>query len=266
MVSDVVGPRGPLDAAALGSQLDPVWQLQVVAETTSTNADLLAAASAGRAPGAVLVAEFQRGGRGRLDRSWVSPVGAGLTFSVLLRPTVPVANWGWLPLLAGLSLQQTIGETAALKWPNDVLLGPDRRKVAGILVQAVDGAAVIGIGLNVSTTRAELPVDTATSLQLEGLKADRAALLVGFLDSFAALLATWQAAGGDAVRSGLADRYRAVCETIGSAVTIQFGDDSVSANAIDIDDDGQLVVVLDGDSAPRPIAAGDVTHVGPQLR
>ena len=89
----------------------------------------------------MLVAELQSGGRGRLGRSWVSPAGAGLTFSVLLRPAPPAQTWGWLPLLTGLALARTLGSAARLKWPNDVLLGPDGKKVAGILVQSGGGVA-----------------------------------------------------------------------------------------------------------------------------
>ena len=142
----------------------------------------------------MLVAELQTGGRGRLDRSWSSPSRAGLTFSVLLRPTVPVPGWGWLPLLAGLALRRTVGGDAALKWPNDLLLGPDDGKVAGILAQAGEGAVVIGVGLNVTLTAAELPVPTATSLALQGAgQLDRTVLLAGFLTELDAVLGRWQA-------------------------------------------------------------------------
>src|SRR5207302_4121878 len=121
------------------------------------------AAADGAPEGIVRVAHFQNGGRGRLDRSWSSPPGAGLTFSVLLRPAAPTPTWGWLPLLAGVAVAQAVGAAAKLKWPNDVLLGDQARKVAGILVQSAAGVAVVGIGLNVTTSLAELPVPTATS-------------------------------------------------------------------------------------------------------
>ena len=76
----------------------------------------------------MLVAEHQHAGRGRLDRSWTSPPRAGLTFSIVLRPTVPIRTWGWLPLLAGVALDEAVaaatGVPVALKWPNDLLHGP----------------------------------------------------------------------------------------------------------------------------------------------
>ena len=110
-----------------------------------------------------------------------------------------MTGWGWLPLLAGLALRRTVGAGARLKWPNDLLLGPDDGKVAGILVQAAEGAVVVGIGLNVTLTAAELPVPTATSLALQGIRQlDRTALLAGFLTEFDAVLARWLAADGDA--------------------------------------------------------------------
>src|SRR5271168_5074909 len=123
-------PRLPLSVAALresvlsGSRL--FTTVNVVARTGSTNADLLATARAGAAAGAVLIAEEQTAGRGRLDRSWHSQAGAALTFSVLLRPVrVPPASRGWLPLLTGVAvasaLQASTGIDVSLKWPNDVL-------------------------------------------------------------------------------------------------------------------------------------------------
>ena len=95
--------RLPLDVSRLQDALGSRWaRVAVVEETASTNADLLADASA--PDRSLLAAEHQVAGRGRFDRRWESPARAGLTFSVLVRPTVPVATWGWLPLLAGLAL------------------------------------------------------------------------------------------------------------------------------------------------------------------
>jgi BirA family biotin operon repressor/biotin-[acetyl-CoA-carboxylase] ligase len=263
--------RRPLDADAVTARLAGRWLVEAVAETGSTNADLLAAAATGAPAGTVLVAELQSGGRGRLGRSWVSPAGAGLTFSVLLRPVPPVPTWGWLPLLTGLAVARTLGSAARLKWPNDVLLGPDGRKVAGILVQSggvqsggvrSGGAVVVGVGLNVSTEQLELPVETATSLLLEGHRSrDRAELLVGFLGRFDGLYTAWQAHGGDARASGLAGGYRAACATLGREVSVELASHTLTGRAVDVDDSGRLLVRPPGDGAPVPVAAGDVTHV-----
>jgi BirA family transcriptional regulator, biotin operon repressor / biotin---[acetyl-CoA-carboxylase] ligase len=252
--------RTPLQQSAIAAQLPGGWHLEVVAETGSTNADLLAAAGGGAPDRSVLVAELQTSGRGRLDRGWQSPAGAGLTVSVLLRPPVPAASWGWLPLIAGLALSQSIGEQALLKWPNDLVMGPDRGKVAGILGEADGNVAVLGIGLNVSTTADELPVPTASSLQRHRTL-DRGTLLIGLVWRLDAELGRWYAADGDAVKSGLAADYRARCATIGSDVQVELpSGQTVRGRATAVDDSGRLVV-QPADGEPVAVAAGDVTHI-----
>ena len=259
--------RRPVDADAVTARLAGRWLVEAVAETGSTNADLLAAAAAGAAAGTVLVAESQSGGRGRLGRSWESPAGAGLTFSVLLRPAPPASTWGWLPLLTGLALARSLGSRARLKWPNDVLFGPRGGKVAGILVQSGGAAVVVGVGLNVSTSQAELPVETATSLLLEGHRElDRAELLVSFLDRFDGLYTAWQAHGGDAGASGLAAGYRAGCATLGTEVAVELGTHTLFGRALDLDEGGRLLVQPTGGGALVPVAAGDVTHLRGNVR
>jgi BirA family biotin operon repressor/biotin-[acetyl-CoA-carboxylase] ligase len=256
--------RAPLEQSAIAAQLPGGWHLEVVGETGSTNADLLAAAGGAAPDRSVRVAELQNSGRGRLDRGWQSPAGAGLTVSVLLRPPVPAVNWGWLPLIAGLALSQSIGEQARLKWPNDLVMGPDQGKVAGILGETSGAAAVIGIGLNVSTTAAELPVPTASSLALQGHQLlDRARLLVGLVWRLDAELGRWYAADGNAVASGHAEAYRARCATIGSDVQVELpGGETVRGRATAVDDSGRLVV-QPADGEPIAVAAGDVTHIRP---
>jgi BirA family transcriptional regulator, biotin operon repressor / biotin---[acetyl-CoA-carboxylase] ligase len=246
-----------------------LWrEIRVVTETGSTNADLAAAARAGAPEGSVLVAEVQRAGRGRLDRRWVSPPGAGLTFSVLLRPgpAVPVARWGWLPLLAGVAVHRAIsrltGLDAAVKWPNDVLLGPTRRKVAGLLAEASGDAVVLGVGINVTTAAADLP-DGATSLAAEGAAdADRGRLLRAVLERLADDYLAWRGAGGHAAGCGLRAAYLAACATLGSRVRVtEPGGGVVQGVAGTVDEAGRLV--LRTAAGERAISAGDVVHVRP---
>ena len=185
-------PRPPLDEERLADAGG--FAVEVVAATPSTNALVAGRARDGAPEGLVVVTEHQTAGRGRLDRTWQTPPRAALTFSVLLRPRVPAVRWPWLPLLTGHALARVLvralagtGASAGVKWPNDVLV--DDAKVAGILVERVDTpqgpAAVLGLGLNVTTTADELPVATATSLALAGLaEPDRTGLL---LDVLAAL-------------------------------------------------------------------------------
>src|SRR5581483_5281367 len=217
-----------LDAERLRAALAPRWaRVDVVPETASTNADLLVDAAA--PDRTVLAAEHQVAGRGRFDRDWSSPPGSGLTFSVLLRPDVPLPRWGWLPLLAGVALHEavtaTTGVATSLKWPNDLLAGPDGGKLAGILAQTSGAAVVVGIGLNVHAGRAELPVPTATSLALAGAgEVDRTDLLAAVLTRLDARVAQWADCGGDAAACGLAAAYRAACATLGRPVRVTLGD------------------------------------------
>ncbi|NED03493.1 biotin--[acetyl-CoA-carboxylase] ligase, partial [Streptomyces sp. SID6648] len=149
--------RPPLSRTSLRRGLvreGGLWrQVDVVQRTGSTNSDLVARAAEGDlAEGVVLVAEEQSAARGRLDRQWTAPPRSGLFFSVLLRPAqVPVARWGWLPLLTGVAvatgLSRVAGVDTALKWPNDLLVtvGDEERKAGGILAErAGDDGVVIG--------------------------------------------------------------------------------------------------------------------------
>jgi BirA family transcriptional regulator, biotin operon repressor / biotin---[acetyl-CoA-carboxylase] ligase len=259
------------DAHELGAALGGRWaRVTVVGETASTNTDLLADTSA--PDRSVLVAEHQAAGRGRLDRTWVSPPGAGLTFSVLLRPQVPLLTWGWLPLLAGVALYEAVasleGVRVALKWPNDLLAGSGAEpaafgKVAGILAQTSGEAVVIGIGLNVHTDRADLPVESATSLALSDASAlDRGELLAAILTRLDARYAQWVDFDGDAEACGLAAAYREACVTVGQVVAVTVNDGKVvRGTAIGIDSSGRLEVDVGG--ATQVIGAGDVEHVRP---
>src|ERR1700712_4818787 len=131
--------RPPLHVRTLAPALEADgFNLTVLPEAASTNAEAADRARAGAPEGTVIVAESQTAGRGRQGRTWESPPRAGLTFSVVLRP--PSIS-GWLPLLAGLSvavaLQEQAGVEAGVKWPNDVLIAGDKgeRKVAGLLAE-----------------------------------------------------------------------------------------------------------------------------------
>src|SRR3954471_508177 len=210
--SDLERPAldGPALAAAL-TRDSTLWRsLEVVDEIGSTNAALAAAAAGEQGDGAavegtVLVAEHQVAGRGRLDRAWTSPPGAGITVSFLLRPDVPGARRGWLALLTGVALAEAVGEVpgvrASLKWPND-LLAAGGAKLAGILAEVGGGAVVVGVGLNVSTRADELP-GTGTSLALAaGRPVDRAAVLLQFLRTFERRYLAWVRTLGDPIASG----------------------------------------------------------------
>ena len=247
-----------------------LWQqVRVVAATGSTNADLLAEAAAGAPEGTVLVAEAQTAGKGRLGRSWASPAGAGLTFSVLLRPDgVPPMLLGWLPLLTGVAVAAAVSGAAAvecrLKWPNDVLAGGG--KLAGILVEGQAAGLVAGVGINVCQRPADLPGPGATSVRIQNGGAGgelRERLLIAVLSGLASRYAAWTAAPGgpgDPWSSGLRAEYLRWCDTVGRDVRVLLpGDAALTGRSTDIDQLGRLVVMTS--SGPVPVSAGDVIHV-----
>src|SRR5215472_4857435 len=263
-----------LDVAGVSAGLvrpGGLWrEVRAVAETGSSNADLLAAAGAGAAEGTVLVAEAQTAGRGRQGRRWASPPRAGLTFAALL---------GWLPLLAGAAAAAAVRAVTAvdatLKWPNDVLVG--ERKLGGILAERTGTAVVIGIGINVWQARADLPPDApATSLALaagaggsgQAVDADgpglRERLLAGLLDELARWYESWrdQASPGDADACGLRQEYVRRCATLGREVTVTMpGTEPVTGTATGVDGAGRLEVRTVGGLVA--VTAGDVVHVRP---
>jgi BirA family transcriptional regulator, biotin operon repressor / biotin---[acetyl-CoA-carboxylase] ligase len=262
--------RPPLVASRLNRALcqrgaggSGMWrEIRVVEETASTNADVRAAAESGAAEGVVVLAERQTGGRGRLDRQWESPARAGVLLSMLLRPTVAAARLPLLPLLTGVAVAEAVRAIAELpamvKWPNDVLV--DGRKLGGILVErTADGAVVVGVGVNVSTRPDELPVPTATSVQIAGGAPDRESLAKEILRAFERRYAAFIDTGG--APESVLPAYREVCETIGSEIVVQLPDgESAHGTAVRVDDGGMLVV-RDGNGIERAWSAGDVIHV-----
>ena len=237
----------------------------------STNADAADQVREGAPEGFTVVADEQTHGRGRLDRRWASPYGAGLAMSVVLRPVVPDAAWGWIPLLAGLAVAESLGAqgvSVSLKWPNDVVVdgparegGPGPRKLGGLLVERVDAALVVGIGVNVDLVAEELPVVRATSTRLEGVEVRRELLLVSVLGHLRRHYVRWQLADGDARRSGVAAAYAARCLSIGREVRAHLpGGVTVEGTGWALDEDGRLVIRL-ADGTTRAVSAGDVEHL-----
>ncbi|WP_327680964.1 biotin--[acetyl-CoA-carboxylase] ligase [Streptomyces sp. NBC_00467] len=268
--------RPPLNASALRrALLQPggLWtSFDIVPATGSTNSDLAAKAGS-LEEGAVLVAEEQTAGRGRLERSWTAPARSGLFLSVLLRPgpQVPVERYGWLPLLTGVAvatgLSRAAGVDMSLKWPNDLLVtvSGEERKTGGILAErAGDGGVVIGMGINVTLREDELPVPSAGSLALaNAVSTDRDPLLRAVLRSLEQWYGKWREAGGDAGLSGVQEAYAAGCATLGRRVRAELpGDRSVTGEAIALDGAGRLVLAT-GDGTRETVGAGDIVHLRP---
>lgn len=248
--------------------------LEVLPEVGSTNTELVARAASASAGGRPLahfttvVTGNQTAGKGRQGRAWVAPPGTTIAVSVLLAlPAAGFSRIGWIPLLAGLAMTRAVRSVVddaevTLKWPNDVHIAG--LKVSGLLGEVVaGGAVVIGAGLNLTMTADELPVPTATSLTLRGADerdiADRA--LAAYLAGLRDLLLDFERSEFDPSR-GLRASVIAACGTIGRNVRVDLpGGDSLFGVAVDIDDDGRLVVREGVNGRTVSVAAGDVTHL-----
>jgi BirA family transcriptional regulator, biotin operon repressor / biotin---[acetyl-CoA-carboxylase] ligase len=212
--------------------------------TSSTNDRARALAAAGAPHGTLVTATEQTAGRGRQGRTWAAPPGSALLCSLLLRDYDAL-----LPLRAGLAVADLAGDTARVKWPNDVLL--DDRKLAGILVEArpQDGWAVLGIGVNVAVNLADLPPELRDRAATLGRP--RAELEPALTELLAALddrLAEPKDATLAAFRARDALRDRPVRWADGEGI------------GAGIDDAGALLVRLP-DGAIRTLDAGEV-HLG----
>ena len=267
MVSCVPGRRAR-SALAIGPGArfaDVRW----VAETGSTNADAMELARQGEPEGIVLVADHQTAGRGRAGRSWTAPSGAGLLASVLLRPPAAVMDLCTMAVAvsAAEAVEAVAGFSPRLKWPNDLVWPGDGsgadRKLAGILAEAdtQPAAVVVGIGINVRWPD-DLPVDLADIAvacnHVTEAPVDREDLLIALLEHlgprYEALVA------GD--RGALLAAWRARSATLGRRVRIDLGAADIEGTAVDVTDQGHLVVDTD-DGDRQTFAVGDVTHLRP---
>jgi BirA family biotin operon repressor/biotin-[acetyl-CoA-carboxylase] ligase len=247
-------PRAPLDTSQITATLSQYWRVSVVDLTTSTQQDVAEKINAGDArSGDVIVANFQSAGRGRLDRTFSAPASTALLFSLYLSPQRSRTEWGFLPLLAGLSIAETLNKVNAdisIKWPNDLLI--NSKKVGGIISTVHGDGVIIGIGINVSMAMQELPVAGATSLGIEGVSTlDRNVLLSKILGALEIDFTRW-----DLGESVLA-RYLDLSATVMSNIRIELPDGrELLGKAISIDEQGQLHLD-DG----QVVSVGDVIHL-----
>jgi BirA family biotin operon repressor/biotin-[acetyl-CoA-carboxylase] ligase len=261
--------RPPLDVDGVRHDLvgpgRALRRIDVVEATGSTNADLLTRQAGGEdIDGAVLVAEHQSAGRGRLGRSWTAPPRSSIALSVGIDVAgLPPAAWGWLPLLTGVAVtdavRATTGIETGLKWPNDILVGVG--KLGGILAEVAAPAPVIvvGVGLNVSLTEQEAPDSRATSLLMLGsTMLDRSALLGSILAELSARIDRWRSAGG--TDAALVADYRVRSVTLGTRVRALLpGNREIIGTATDLDELGRLHI--DTGAQTVAVSAGDITHL-----
>ena len=239
--------------------------LRAYPTVASTQAVARAWAQAGAPEGAVVLADHQTAGRGRLGRPWAAPTGTGLLFSVVLRPPLPLARWAEIPLAAGCAIAEGLeavsGLAVRLKWPNDVMA--EGRKLAGILAEGVAGPApvvVLGIGVNVSQAEGDWPPDLAgqaASLAILGAPVAREPLLAALLDrldawygvlleeGFAPVRAAWR-------RRGLLGTPIALADGRGTAIDLGAAGELVVRR-----EDGQTVLlVVADDGRPGRVSVG----------
>jgi len=277
MVADVTG--APANSTIRqGPEGTRFREVRWVAETGSTNADLLDAASRGAPDGTVLVADHQLEGRGRLDRVWEAPAASSLLVSVLLRPQLAPADAFLLTSAAGVAAveasRMVAGCTPGLKWPNDlVAVAGDRhrgRKLGGILAESrvVDNhleAVVLGMGLNANWPD-PLPPELAGTVDALNHVVGHDVDLAALLDAWLRRLDHWLDVLGDGGgRAALLERVRVVSATLGREVRVELpGGVVVEGEAVDVTDGGHLLVQPDGGGDPVEVTVGDVVHLRPR--
>lgn len=234
-------------------------------QVSSTNlvARLMAACGAGEET--MVMSESQTKGKGRRSRYWECPPGRGILMSVILRPQIAIREIPQLTLLAGVavaeSLQRTSGCAAGIKWPNDIII--DGKKVCGILAESMVSkrygqAVIIGVGINVNQEQHELPPDcreTSTSLKLKtGHNLPRLQILKEFINSWDEHYRCFLNSGPRYVK----EKWLAYNHTLGRSVTVHRGSDSISGQAVDLSDNGGLLVQLK-DGEIKEFLADDVS-------
>ena len=243
-------------------------RLVLKAETGSTMDDARELAREGAASGTLVLADTQAGGRGRMGRSWVSPAGVNLYFSMIVRPRIEPAKFSMITIAAGAALAEALADLAGIdariKWPNDIRAG--RKKLCGILAEAGGNEAlewvVVGAGINVNIEQDSLPHEIrhiATSLLAEtGRKWPRARVFekaVAALDEAAGFLDAGQEAE-------IISRWKARAEAMGKRVRVDAPGESFEGRALGIRPDGAFLVE-DLSGHERAVTAGDVILIEP---
>jgi len=235
-----------------------------LSETDSTNSDAARLAAEGAPEGTLVVADSQRAGRGRLGRKWVSPPGVNVYMSLILRPRISPAEAPMITLAAAAALAGAVnglyGLGAGIKWPNDLLIGG--KKCAGILTEMSAEPdtvrhVILGIGMDVNMAEEEFPAEIrgiATSLMIEtGRRLDRPELVRRFLEEFERVYGLLTA--GD--RKAVLELWRGMSVTLGRRVRVSGPRGDITGFAKDLNDDGNLVVVME-DGTLNTVISGDV--------
>ncbi|MDD1673311.1 MAG: biotin--[acetyl-CoA-carboxylase] ligase [Methanomicrobiales archaeon] len=237
-----------------------------ISSTSAVAKDLTVQQDPSSLHGAVIVAEEQTGGTGRLGRAWVSP-GGGIWTTIILKPRIPIDRLFMLTMVGSLAVVRAIKKVvdigALIKWPNDIYIGD--KKVGGVITElSAEGPIVhyvlVGIGVDVNVTLRNLPPglrESATSLSAElGHEVDRVILLATFLREFE--LRYNQVESGE--YDTIVREWKSHSWTLEHRVRIHLGTRVFEGDAIDIDDYGALIVRKDSGTVERVIA-GDCEHI-----
>lgn len=255
--------KGGLSTKLLGTE---ILSFDVV---DSTNAVAKEKAIAGCREGTIIIADKQTGGRGRMGRDWVSPSGKGVWMSIVLRPSIVPTKAPLITSMAAVAVMKAIQRVTdlnvSIKWPNDILI--DGKKVCGILTEMqgdmdIIHYVVVGIGINVNLEETDFPKelrDKATSLKMElGVNVRRVDIIQVLLKELEDIYLDYINKGNS---NAIITFVKENSATVGNRICVIGVDTSIEGRAIDIDDNGALVVKLD-DGQIRKIMSGDVSVRG----
>lgn len=206
--------------------------------------------------GTLFIADTQTNGRGRLGREWASQEGDGIFMSLLLKPGINPEEASKITLIAGIAAARAIGMDCGIKWPNDIVMGT--KKVCGILTEMSMGNIICGIGINVNNQSFDEDLSyKATSMKIEtGKEHKREDIIRNFANEFQPLYKQFLEEG----IASIMDLYRGMCVTIGRDVTVIYPDRQFDARAVDVDNNGNLVVEVDGEK--MVVSSGEVSVRG----
>ena len=232
----------------------------------STNLEAARQAIEGAPEGVCIVAGEQTSGRGRLQRQWVSPKGAGLYFSIILRPQFPQSTWPLLTMMAAIAVRDALLEACAIetdiKWPNDILV--NEKKLCGILAETVETplgrAVVVGIGINLTKGSFPLELDSiATDVETAGKqKPELEVVLNALVRALVGYYQILQQGGGPATITREWTTRSSYSE--GKRISVSFGAESLVGTTRGLESDGALRVETTAGEI-KTIRAGDVTAV-----
>jgi BirA family biotin operon repressor/biotin-[acetyl-CoA-carboxylase] ligase len=226
----------------------------------STNSRAAELAAQGAPEGVIVMARQQTAGRGRQGRVWVTPPDAGIAFSVILRPTIPLTRLPLVTLATGTAvaraIESSVGVRVGLKWVNDLVLGG--RKLGGILAEMPSQALIIGIGINLRFREDDVPDELKDKIEwlerVVGKPVDPNLVVLALTHR---LEKAYQALLAGKIEEIVSD-WKSYSVTIGQDIESQNGGQTIRGRAIDITTSGALVVELE-DGSTTELHAGEIS-------